>query len=186
MKTIKSNTAPKRKPRTVAQAKRKASALEEKVKVAEADMIERAESLAGDQEYLQEYLYMYKSLKRLTRQAKRAAIESGSGRTYYAYCTLLSQQREVIADIRTLTDLSGQVDLLLNDVLQPFSQSVGQSILNSFYQLRKLAKETTVPKETQFVLKTIETIVKDMTRVLQHSYEIAASNTHRILVGEVK
>lgn len=171
------------KVRSPQKAKSRAARLERKVQAAEEDLIDRAESLAGDQEYLQEYLYMYKSLKRLIRNAKRDALSEGSGRAYYALCTLLSQQREVIADIRTLTDMSGQVDQLVRDVLQPFSQAMGQAILGSFYQLRALAKETTNPKDTKFAMAKIEEITKEITRALQHSYEVASSNTHTILVG---
>ena len=175
-----------RKERSAEKAKSKASQLESRVKSEEADLIDHAEELADENEYLKEYLYMYRSLKRLTRMAKRTAIESGSGRAYYAYCTLLSQQREVIADVRTMTDMSGQVNQLLQDVLQPFSQSMGQAILGSFYQLRTLAKETTNPKDTKFAMGKIEEIVKDVTRALQHSYEVAASQTEEILLGPQK
>ena len=175
-------TRKKRKPRSPAKAKEKAARLTKSVERDE-KLIERVESMTGDKEYLQEYLYMYKSLRTLVRQAKRDAVLNPSGRNYYALCTLLSQQREVIADIRTMTDMTGQVDLLLKDVLQPFSQAMGQVIVNSFYQLRTLAKETTTPKETKFAMDTIETIVKEMTKALQHSYDVAASNTQNILIG---
>jgi len=173
----------RKKKQDSAKAQSKANRLARKLKAEEEDVLDKAEALASDQEYLKEYLYMYKSLKRLVRQAKRDALSSGSGRAYYALCTLLSQQREVIADIRTMTDMSGQVDQLIQDVLQPFSQAVGQAILNSFYQLRTLAKETTTPKETKFAMDKIEEITKEMTRALQHSYDVAAANTQSILMG---
>jgi len=175
-------TRKKRKPRSPARAKEKAARLARSVEK-DQQIIEKAEAVMGDKEYLQEYLYMYKSLRTLVRQAKRDAVSNPSGRNYYALCTLLSQQREVIADIRTMTDMTGQVDMLVKDVLQPFSQAMGQVIVNSFYQLRTLAKETTTPKETKFAMDTIETIVKEITKALQHSYDVAASNTQNILLG---
>lgn len=176
-------TGKKGKP-SASKAKAKAEQLEGKVKKAERQIIKQAEELAPEQEYLQEYLYMYRSLKQLARQAKRSALESGSGRNYYAYCTLLSQQREVIADIRTMIDMSGQVDLIVNDVLQPMTQSIGQALLNMFYQLRALVKETTNPKETQFANRQIEALLKDVSKALQGAHNIAAANTHNILVGK--
>lgn len=172
----------KRKPRSTDRAKARSERLSKSIE-ADKEVVEKAEILMGDKEYLDEYLYMYKSLRTLVRQAKRDAVNSPSGRNYYALCTLLSQQREVIADIRTMTDMTGQVDLLLKDVLQPFSQAMGQVLVNSFYQLRTLAKETTTPKETKFALDTIEVIIKEMTKALQHAYDVAATNTQNILIG---
>jgi hypothetical protein len=139
--------------------------------------------LSGEQEYLKEYLYLYKSLKALVRKTKKRAMLSNSSRDIYALSTLMSQQREVIADMRTIADLSGQVQMLINLVLQPMVSEIGQVVVNSFYQQRKLIMETSKDSETKFAVKQLSAITGEVTRALQVHYEQAASKINEILVG---
>jgi hypothetical protein len=139
--------------------------------------------LSGEQEYLKEYLYLYRSLKALVRKTKKRAMLSNSSKDIYALSTLMSQQREVIADIRTIADLSGQVQILINLVLQPMVSEIGQVVVNSFYQQRKLLLETTKDNETKFAVKQLSDITGEITRALQVHYEQAASKINEILVG---
>lgn len=139
--------------------------------------------LSGEQEYLKEYLYLYRSLKALVRKTKKRAMLSNSSKDIYALSTLMSQQREVIADIRTIADLSGQVQILINLVLQPMVSEIGQVVVNSFYQQRKLLLETTKDNETKFAVKQLSDITGEVTRALQVHYEQAASKINEILVG---
>lgn len=134
-----------------------------------------------EQEYIEEYIHMFRTLRLMTRKAGKKCMESGLSRDYYSYCTLLSQQREVISDIRTLTDLSNQSSIITTEVLQPLAQALGQTILNSFYQLKKLLKETTVSEETQFALTTLESIAKEQSKMLQQSYLSAVDNLEKIM-----
>lgn len=134
-----------------------------------------------EQDYIDEYIHMFRALKRMARQAERRCLSSGSSRDYYAYCTLLAQLREVIADIRTMSDLSNQSQLIVENVLQPMSQSIGQGVVNVFYQLKRLLRETSVPEETQFALSKLEELTKEQSKLLQHAYVTAHNALSKIM-----
>jgi hypothetical protein len=160
--------------------KHKAEAAQDEAVLAE---LEKKVTATDEQEYINEYLFVYRKLKRLLRKAEKNAMVSGKQGDYYAVCTLISQQREVIADIRAISDLSGQVQMLLESSLQPFVSNIGQALVNSFYQQRRLIVETCKPSETQFAIKKLDEITNDVTKALQIYYEQAATKIQEILVG---
>lgn len=172
-----------RKPRTVERAAKSVKKNKKAIKEQESFIEQIAASPSGEQEYIKEYLFLYKRLKRLVRKAERKSMESGQSRDYYAFCTLVSQQREVIADLRSISDLSGQVQMLLEQALQPMVSQMGQAIVNSFYQQRRLILETSKEKETQFAIKKLDEITGDVSKALQVYYEQAAVKIHEVLVG---
>lgn len=139
-----------------------------------------------EREHVREYVRMFKRLRSLAKKLERDCLSQSGGRGVYALCTVYSQQREVIADIRTLTDLSGQVQMLDEQVLQPFTRSVGQQVLNVYYQLRRLITETTEKKQTQFALDKLEEITKDLSSVLQAQYEESSVRVSDLLMGPMQ
>lgn len=137
----------------------------------------------SDREFVNEYELLYKRLKVLVRKSYSTANRSGQSRDYYALCTLISQQREVIADIRAVSDLSGQVQLIIDNALQPMVSAIGQAMIDSFYQQRKLITETSKDKETQFALRRLEEITSALSTSLQAHYAKAADDINNILLG---
>lgn len=159
------------------------------MKALEAEDLERQlaeqslEAIGPEQEYLTEYLRMFRRLRRMTKRAYERSMESGNSRDYYSFCTLVSQQREVIADIRTLTDLSGQVDMITQNVVQPAIQELGQVFVNSYYQMRRLVLEVAVKEQTKFALTKLEDITKDVATALQLQYAKMNEKVGDILMG---
>lgn len=176
------------KKRSVAAAKRKAERLKTDlptVKQLETE-VASSSSYAAPQEqaYMKEYLRMFKALKLMCRKSEAACLKSGQSRDYYAFCTLLSQQREVIADIRSISDLSQQVSILDENVLQPMIRGIGQNILDSFYKLRKLITETSEAKQTQFALAQQQELMRDQSLLLQKHYVKAVEQMTEALTGK--
>lgn len=136
-----------------------------------------------EKEQLDEYLHMFRKLAKLIRKAEKQCMKSGQSRDYYALCTLMSQQREVIADIRSVSDMSGQVAQLDTNMLQPMARSIGQNMLDGFYQIRKLIIETSRPEETQFALAKLNEITNEQGKYLQSQYSLANEKAAQIMLG---
>jgi hypothetical protein len=132
---------------------------------------------------LDEYLHMFQQLAKLIRKSEKECMKSGNQRDYYALCTLMSQQREVIADIRSVSDMSGQVTQLDQNLLQPMTRSIGQNMLDGFYQIRKLIMESTRPEETQFALTKLNEITQEQGKFLQNQYATASEKIQQIMLG---
>ena len=165
-------------------AKRKAARLKSGIPT-EAELLAElpAVTTTQEQEHLDEYLHMFRKLRRLIRKAEKDCMESNNPRGYYAVCTLYSAQREVIADIRAVSDSSGQVKYLDDHVLQPLTRTIGQNLLDVYYQVRKLIIETSNPKDTQFAIAKHEELIKEQGRFLQSSYQEYLSKTSKYLLG---
>lgn len=181
-------TKKKKKKRTVEGATSKLERRTDKLNSAlrEIDIEEIARNVhPGEREVLEEYVWLFNKVGRLIRRTEKRALKSGQSRDIYALSTLISQQREIIADIRTLSDMSGQIEMFKHQVLQPMSSSLAQNLLDSYYQLRRLIMEVVKPKETQFALGKLEAIVKEMSKFLQVQYQESSGRVDQLLSGEV-
>lgn len=181
-------TKKKKKKRTVEGATGRLERRTEKLNAAlrTIDIEEIARNVhPGEREVLEEYVWMFNKIGRLIRRTEKRALKSGQSRDIYALSTLISQQREIIADIRTLSDMSGQIELFKNQVLQPMSSSLAQNMLDSYYQLRRLIMEVVKPKETQFALGKLEAIVKEMSKFLQLQYQESSVRVDHLLSGDI-
>lgn len=173
----------KKKKKTLAGALVKKEKLEKAIKseLAEITLVPTANS--QEQEQLEEYMNMFRKLGKLIRKAEKQCMKSGQSRDYYALCTLMSQQREVISDIRSVTDMSSQVAAIENDVLQPLIRSIGQNTLDVFYQLKKLIVSVSIPKETQFALAKLSEITKEQGTHMHVQYGNALEKVNKMLMG---
>lgn len=136
-----------------------------------------------DQDNLEEYLHMFNRLRELIRVYEALLMEKPNSRDVYALSTLYSQQREVIADIRTMSDLSAQAQMLQENMLSPFSRGVVQCFADMYYALRKLMIETVPKDNVQFALSHLDTIVKDMGRAVDANRIAAEEKIQEILLG---
>lgn len=138
----------------------------------------------GERDYLEEYVWMFNRVGRLIRAAEERAFTSGQAKDIYALNVLINQQREIIADIRTLTDMSGQMIMIRDMVLQPLSSALAQNLLDSYYQLRRLTSETSLPKETQFALGKLEEVTREMSKFIQIKYNESVDVLERVMSGQ--
>jgi hypothetical protein len=141
-------------------------------------------NVSPEQEYLNEYILLYKRLKVLVRASYKKCVASGSSRDYYALCTLISQQREVIADIRVITDLSAQVQLVIDSALQPMVSAIAQLVVNSYYQNRQILANSAVPNKTQDALTSLEQVTQDLSAGIQQQYSQTAERIYQLLACE--
>lgn len=134
--------------------------------------------------FKREYKKMLRYNARLIRRMNDQLEQQMSSRDIYALSTLMSQQREVIADLRTLVDMSEQVEMVQRQVLTPFVSESVQLVTDTYYQLRKLITEVSTPKQTQFALRQLEELIKQVGIGLQAGNESARDKLNQILLGD--
>jgi hypothetical protein len=79
--------------------------------------------------------------------------------------------------------MSGQVAQLEKNVVQPLVNSVGQNMLDSFYQIKALLVNTCKPEETQFALARLNDITTEQGKFLQIQYQSALERVNQIMLG---
>lgn len=133
-----------------------------------------------------EYDRMLRYNSRLIRRFNEQLKHSLTSRDVYALSTLMSQQREVINDLRTITDMSQQVGMVYDQAITPFMSDTTQLVTDVYYQLRKLIIETSKPKDTQFALSQLDELIKQIGLGLQTSHSLLRQTVENILIGQQK
>ena len=149
----------------------------------EARQLQRKPVLNAEQRFKLEYSRMLKYNSQLIRRMNLQLQSSLSSRDIYALSTLMSQQREVINDLRAVADMSQQVGMLYERATNPFMSDVTQLVTDVYYQLRKLLMETTKPKDTEFAMSQLDELVKQLGLGMQTSHGVLRQAIEEILIG---
>jgi len=149
----------------------------------EAAVLLTKESTTSEQRFASEYRKMLKYNSLLITRLNEQLKGSLSSRDIYALSTLMSQQREVINDLRSVADLSQQVNMLYERSTNPFIGDVTQLVTDVYYQLRRLITETAKPKETQFALAQLDDLVKQLGMGIQTAHGVLRQSISDTLVG---
>ena len=164
---------------------RKKEALSKAAVELESEISELDDVQAGGAEatFKREYDRMLKYNSLLIRRLNEQLKQQMSSRDIYALSTLMSQQREVINDLRSISDMSQQVAMIHDQATTPFVSDLTQLITDVYYQLRKLLLETSKPKETQFALEQLDSLIKQVGLGLQTSHGVLRQSIDTILIG---
>jgi formate dehydrogenase maturation protein FdhE len=149
----------------------------------EAKRLQRKPVLNAEQRFKLEYSRMLKYNSQLIRRMNLQLQGSLSSRDIYALSTLMSQQREVINDLRAVADMSQQVGMLYERATNPLMSDMTQLVTDVYYQLRKLLMETTKPKETAFAMAQLDELVKQLGMGMQTSHGVLRQAIEEILIG---
>lgn len=135
--------------------KKKQKKLERRLEKRKAAIVETAIDLdllpenTSEREYFDEYAHIFKSLQKLTRIAEKQYQKSKMSRDIYSLCTLYSQMRECIADLRSIQDLSQQSENIISVIIDPMMKSMGESLVEMFFLIEKSMREQ-VKSDKQF------------------------------------
>jgi SepF-like predicted cell division protein (DUF552 family) len=164
-----------KKPKTtkVKSSKKSLKKLEE----AEVVLGETRPLVSSEDERYSTYRYLYKSTKVMVKKL-RVQAEDGekiNTREIYALCTLITQLREVMNDMRQLDDASQNVKQLAENVVQPFTSNIGQKLLDSFYAIQKSILEYAPPKASAKIIEELKLTVKSQAAYIEEQNKIALS-----------
>lgn len=135
-----------------------------------------------ENEHYTEYLHLYTTLQEMVRIGEEQYLEKKQTRDVYALMAMYSQLREVIADIRTITDSGEQAQMLVEEVLQPLISSITQLTIDSFYHLKMLVREIAKDKEIQYGLKKLDNIMRDHGKFIQDQYQRSSEKLFDMMV----
>lgn len=150
----------------------------------ELQMLRAKATSTTEKDYLDEYIHLFVTLQAVARKMERKVLKEPQSRDIYALSTLYSQLREVIADVRSITDMGQQVEMIVAGAITPFASDITQCVTDVYYQVRKLLRETTKPKETQFALNHLDELVRQLGMGIQQSHERARTKVVEVLLGE--
>jgi hypothetical protein len=149
------------------------------------DAIEEKLSGLSDKAHNHQYAGMFKKLRKMIKNQEDICLggEAKNG-DYYVLNMLYNQMRELINDIRTIVDASGQANELVENILHPLSLETTQLFTDMYYQLKALLKDVVKEKQTEYAIGKLDVLMKEIARGLQTHSNDARSKIYRIMVGE--
>lgn len=169
-----------RKKQSVESVKSRALALQSKVQGQATDLTVPTPS-NDEKIYLEEYMHLFEMLQKMIRISEERYLDSNSTREIYAMMTMYSQLREVIADIRSISNMSDHANHLIDQVIQPSISSIAQSFVDIFYHIRLLIRETARDDQVQYGIRRVDEMMRDSGLLLQDQYEKISERIHEIL-----
>jgi hypothetical protein len=160
----------------------------EKAKLeSEAELVEEVSTALSstDTERYKTYRYLYKSVKKMVKALNEQAVtdQKVNTRDVYALCTLITQLREIIADMRQLDDASDNINQLVANVLQPYTSSIAQKMLDTFYANQRSVLEYASPKASAKIVEDMKASTKDLGKYVQEQHDLSLVKVNQIFTS---
>lgn len=137
-----------------------------------------------EKEYLIEYVHLFRTLRKMIRKSEARYMEGSTSKEVYALMTMYSQLREVISDIRSISDMTQHADTLIQGAVQPSISNIAQHLVDMFYHIRVLIREVGKDDQIQYSLSKIDDMMRDSGMLLQDQYTQISNKIHDILLTE--
>lgn len=151
----------------------------------EVDKALKEDQPGGPEEaFKNQYRMMLRTNALLMRRLEEQLADTLTSRDIYALSNLMSQQREVIADLRSMIDMSNQVEHIRTQVVVAMSSGFGQTVTDLYYQLNRLLGEVAEEKKVDFASRFLIDLMKNTARSLQQHQSDAMDRLNYIMLGE--
>lgn len=126
----------------------------------------------------------YATIVNLIPKAEAAYLREGREHQAYVLNALLSQGRELAADLMASGDRQQLADVLVNEVLAPTFKSIVQQLMLETIQTKAVLSDKIKPEYVSTVSMELDQSLKRLAGVLTDMYRTTADQTRKKLVGE--
>lgn len=135
----------------------------------------------SENEYMATYGHMFDRLIEITQKTEKDCLEAGrTTKHIYALMQLYNQLRELIHDIRTISDSAQQGHVLVSDVIRPTFSDIGQNVGDMIYYLKRDLREHLNGDTYKEVSKKLEHYASEHGRFLQGCYHRSSEQVMKI------
>jgi hypothetical protein len=135
----------------------------------------------GDNTWIHTYEIMFKRLRKIMRTVEAKVMASNSSQDIYALMALYNQMREVIADIRSMIDLTQNTQRIIDNVLYPMVRDISNNYVDAIFMIKKTLRSN-VESEKYIDLKAeIDNCLKEHAKYIQSSYEKSSELLTKLL-----
>lgn len=142
---------------------------------------------AGEQDFFDEFNTMFGATRQILRSLEKKMLQADAGvssKDVYALCTLYSNMRETIGDMRSIKDMQAQADEIQSVIVQPLAKSIA-SIIVDFYQKfnRDLIMTVKNPEQLSTLQALLKAGVSETSVKVQTEFENSSSRIVNVLNG---
>jgi polyhydroxyalkanoate synthesis regulator protein len=103
--------------------------------------------------------------------AEKVLVESESSKGTYQFVTLISQIRELMADIQADRDRAYIAQSLLETIIRPRFMDIAQNMMTKHHDFRKGSEEYVKPQHAQAYSTELLKLAKDLAKDMMTSYK---------------
>lgn len=157
-----------------------------KVKDTLADDISDIESVLAsdnfvDNTWMKTYELMFNKLQSIMRKVENKVASTEKAADIYALMALYNQMREVIADIRSMVDLTQNTQKIIDNILYPLVRDISNNYVDAIFLIKKTLRSN-VEGEKYIELKSeIDGCLKEHAKYIQSSYEKSSEQLAKLL-----
>lgn len=139
--------------------------------LAEHERQKQAGAKFSDNTWLNSYTVMFKKLKLISSNIEDKVLDTNAGNDVYALMALYNQQREVIADLRALMDLSQNTQRIVDGVLYPLVRDIGNNYADVIYLMLKAVRASVDGDAYRELKDYFNKYLSEHAKFIQSSYE---------------
>lgn len=138
----------------------------------------------NERDFQEEYNRIFTTLGNLCRKLELNMNDKDSkisSRDVYALMTMYSQMRETIADLRSITDVNTQSEILINEIFLPYHKTVGEMMLSLLYKIMTHLRTSLPEDKAHLVGERFKEIVSEEALTLQKQFESTKEKISTVL-----
>lgn len=160
--------------------KKKASNMKQSLETEMKEIAEVADNYS-DNTWLDTYKLMFRKLRKIMRKVEKRIIGSEKATDIYALMALYNQMREVIADMRSMIDLSQNTERITEQVLYPFTRDISNSYVDSIYRLMKVLRLHVDGEKYAEIKSEFDRVMREHGKYIQSSFDKSCQRLSALL-----
>lgn len=137
----------------------------------------------SESDYQAEYDHIFTTLSTISRNLEKRMGETVSSKDVYALSTLYSQMRETIADLRSISDVNQQADMLIAEALEPYHKTVGEALVATYFKLNTTLRQSMSEDMAHKLGERLKEIVSEQALELQSQFDSTKEKVATILTA---
>ena len=148
----------------------------------EMEMQEKKEQQLTDNTWMNTYEVMFKKLKRIMTNVENKVLNSDSGSNdIYALMALYNQMREVIADIRSMMDLTQNTQRIIDQILYPLVRDISNNYVDAIFMINKNLRANVESNKYIELKAGTDECLKEHAKYIQAAYEKSSEKLAKLL-----
>ena len=148
----------------------------------EMEMKEKKEQQLTDNTWMNTYEVMFKKLKRIMTNVENKVLNSDSGSNdIYALMALYNQMREVIADIRSMMDLTQNTQRIIDQILYPLVRDISNNYVDAIFMINKNLRANVESNKYIELKAGTDECLKEHAKYIQAAYEKSSEKLAKLL-----
>lgn len=137
-----------------------------------------------DNEQFQEYLTMFKQCAEMARAIEQRFKERASPRDVYPLMKLYEQQREIIADLRAIRDVSELGSVIDDEVLGPMTENIATSFIGFHQAILAWNNANLEPHQISNAKMHFDHLLKKHAKDIEQAYHASSDKMMQIFATE--